>query len=116
MAQEINKLEQLKALLEELGATDKYNMFIVVEDMEQEKTTSGFCGKISNIKGSLCYAYDTDINGFKIAVLSILTYAMAKGTLEKDGELYNKIASLMYETVAAREKEIQESNKEEDNG
>lgn len=108
MAQEIdNKLEQLKALLEELGATDRYNMFVVIEDTKQEETFSGLCGIIRDIKGALCFAYDNEIIGFKIAVLSILTYAIAHGTLEKDGELYNSILALMRKTVAARQKEIQ---------
>lgn len=116
MAQEIdNKLEQLKTLLAELGATERYNMFVVLEDSRQEVTMLGLRGKTSDIKGALCHAYDNDIHSFKIAVLSVLTYAIAYNTLEKNGELYNKILSLMCETIAAREKEIQQQN-EEDNG
>lgn len=117
MAQEIeNKLEQLKALLEELGATDEYDMFVVVEDKKQEKNFSGLCGTISDIKAALCYAFDSDIAGFTVAVYSILTYAIAHGTLEKDGVLFNDIKELMFETREARAIEIQETNDEEDNG
>lgn len=117
MAQEIdNKREQLKVLLKELSATNRYNIFAVVEDQMQEETMLALCGKIRNIKGALCFAYDIDINSFNTAVISILTYATAKGTLEKEGELYNRIASLMYDTITAREKEIQETNNNEDNG
>lgn len=116
MTQEEKERKELFKLLEKLSATNRYNIFVAVEDQTREETMSAFSGKISDIKGTLCFAYDTEINVFKIAVLSILTYAIAKGTLEKDGELYNKIASLMYETVAAREKEMQETNEDEDNG
>jgi hypothetical protein len=116
MAQEIDdKLEQLKALLDELGATDEYNMFVVVEDKKQEKTFSGLCGTIRDIKAALCYAFDIDIAGFTVAVHSILTYAITHGTLEKDGVLFNDITELMFETREAREKEIQQRN-EENNG
>ena len=117
MAQEIdNKLEQLKALLEELGATNKYNIFMVVEDSEQKETMSGLCGKGNDIKAALCYAYDNNIVAFKVAVYSILTYAEAQGTLNDNNPLFNSILALMHETVAARKREIQETNKDEDNG
>lgn len=117
MAQEIdNKLEELRALVAELSATDKYNIYVVVEDKKRAKTMYGLCGTIRDIKASLCYAFNGDINSFKIAVKSILTYTTTMETLKMNGELYNSILALMRETVAAREKEIQETNEDEDNG
>ena len=114
MAQEIdNKLEQLKALLVEVGESEQYNMFVVIEDKKQEKIFSGLCGTIRDIKAALCYAFDSDIAGFTVAVHSILTYAIAHDTLEKDGVLFNDIKALMYKTREARKKEIQE---DENNG
>lgn len=114
MAQEIdNKLEQLKALLDELGATDKYNIFVVVEDKKQAETFSGLCGIIRDIKAALCYAFDYNIAGFKVAVHSFLTYAIAHGTLEKDSDLFNDIVALMHKTMDAAKKE---TNNDENNG
>lgn len=116
MAQEENKLEEMKALLEELGATGRYNIFIVVEDPKQKETMSGLCGKGNDIKAALCYAYDNDIIAFKVIVYSILTYAKAQGTLNDNDPLFNSILALMHDTIAARKREIQETNNEEDNG
>ena len=114
MAQEFNnKLKQLKALLAEMGESEEYNMFVVVEDPKRAETMSGLCGKGNDLKTALCYAYDCDIVAFKLSVTSFLTYAIANGTLEKDSDLINRILALMYETVAATRKE---TNEEEDNG
>lgn len=101
------KLEQLNALLAELGDSEKFNMFVVLDDEHNEIVSSGLCGKIGDIITSLCFAFDSDIKAFEIAMSSIIVYAVKYGALDDNSELFEKIKEAMHNTIAARKKELE---------
>jgi hypothetical protein len=108
------KLEQLKALLEELGKQEEFNIFLVLDDNYNKTVVSGLCGEIRDLVTSLCAAFDSDITAFQIAMLSTATYAVGHGTLDENSELFKKIKEVMHKTAAARVKEL-ELEQEKDN-
>lgn len=99
------KLEQLKALLEELGESEKLNMFVMLDEKHNKTVLSGLCGEIKEIETSLCVAFDNDITAFSIAMRAIMIYAMKHGTLKKHSELYRKMVKVLLNTLIAREVE-----------
>lgn len=108
------KLEQLKALLAELGKSEEFNMFVVLDKECDHTVMSGLCGKVRDITTSLCCAFDNDITAFEIAMSSIIIYAVKHGTLDENSEVFKKMIEVKHKTVAARKKELEEEKDNEE--
>lgn len=101
-------------MLEELGESQRFNMFVVLDDEYNEIVKSGLCGKVGDIITSLCYAFDSDIKAFEIAMSSIIVYAVKYGALDDNSELFEKIKDVMHNTIAARKIELEQEKENEE--